>query len=201
VLPFKIEPMTLADAPAVMALERIAFSTGWPMGHYEYELQHNTLAHYLVLRTSFPSPLHPAASTASENLKIGPDDFSSEPFPLVGIGGFWLGVDEANINIIAIHPLWRGLGWGEWLLLSLIELGQSLGAITITLEVRPFNAPALALYQKYQFQEVGRRLHFYDDNNEDALILTTPGLTLPDYQAMLSQRKLELLQRWANIEK
>lgn len=200
-LPFKIEPMTLADVPAVVALERIAFSSGWPIGHYEYELQHNSLAHYLVLRTSFPGPFLPAGSIDPVNSAIGPDKFSSEPFPLVGIGGFWLGVDEANINIIAIHPLWRGQGWGEWLLLSLIESAQSLDAATITLEVRPSNTPAIALYHKYQFQQVGRRLRFYDDNNEDALILTTPGLTLPDYQAMLSQRKNELLQRWATIEK
>jgi ribosomal-protein-alanine N-acetyltransferase len=194
--------MTLADVPAAVKLERMAFSTSWPIGRYEYELQHNPLAHYLVLRTSLASPPHLAGSlTPEENQLHQEEDFSSKPFTLAGMGGFWLAVDEANINIIAIHPLWRGLGWGEWLLLSLIELGQLRGAATATLEVRPSNERAIALYQKYQFQQVGRRSRFYDDNDEDALILTTPPLALPGYQAMLSQRKLALLQRWAKIEK
>ena len=108
--------------------------------------------------------------------------------------------DEAHISTIAVHPDWRGLGLGEWLLLALLEAGQVLGAETATLEVRPSNEPALALYQKYQFEEVGRRPRYYSDNDEDALIFTTPPLALPDYQAMLAQRKIALFERLLKIE-
>src|SRR6185503_1797491 len=119
---------------------------------------------------------------------------------VIGLTGFWLMGDEAHISTIAIHPDWRGLGLGEWLLLTLIEVAQALDAQTATLEVRPSNHSALALYQKYKFEQVGRRPRYYSDNNEDALILTTPPLTLPDYQAMLSQRKVALFQRLAKIK-
>ena len=75
-----------------------------------------------------------------------------------------------------------------------------MGATGATLEVRPSNHAALSLYQKYRFQEVGRRRHYYTDNREDALILTTSALSLPDYQAMFGQRKAALDQRLAKIK-
>jgi ribosomal-protein-alanine N-acetyltransferase len=39
------------------------------------------------------------------------------------------------------------------------------------------------LYQKYGFQNVGRRPRYYSDNGEDALIMTTPPLKSSAYQA------------------
>ena len=42
----------------------------------------------------------------------------------------------------------------------------------LTLEVRPSNAAAIALYRRFGFQEVGRRKNYYDLPKEDALILT-----------------------------
>ena len=42
----------------------------------------------------------------------------------------------------------------------------------LTLEVRPSNAAAIALYQRFGFEEVGRRRNYYDLPKEDALILT-----------------------------
>lgn len=41
----------------------------------------------------------------------------------------------------------------------------------LTLEVRPSNTAAIALYQGFGFREVGRR-NYYDLPKEDALILT-----------------------------
>jgi ribosomal-protein-alanine N-acetyltransferase len=52
----------------------------------------------------------------------------------------------------------------------------------VTLEVRPSNRPARNLYTKYGFREVGQRQKYYRDTNEDAIIMTTPHLTLPAYQ-------------------
>jgi len=42
----------------------------------------------------------------------------------------------------------------------------------ITLEVRPSNSGAIALYQKFGFVEAGRRKRFYRNPDEDGLILT-----------------------------
>jgi ribosomal-protein-alanine N-acetyltransferase len=179
-LPFRIEPMKPADIPQVMAIEQAAYTMRWPRKAYDYELQQNELAHYFVLR--------PAAS-----------DLSAKPEP-IGLGGFWLMADEAHLNTLAVHPAWRRLGLGEWILLTLLEQAQALGATVATLEVRPSNQAALSLYQKYNFQEVGRRPGYYSDNGEDALILTSSPLASFDYQAMLRQRKAALVQRLARID-
>ena len=42
----------------------------------------------------------------------------------------------------------------------------------LTLEVRASNTPAIALYEKHGFYQVGRRKDYYDDPKEDALLLT-----------------------------
>ena len=42
----------------------------------------------------------------------------------------------------------------------------------LTLEVRPSNQAAVALYCKHGFQEAGRRKDYYQDPTEDALLLT-----------------------------
>jgi [ribosomal protein S18]-alanine N-acetyltransferase len=189
-LPFNIEPMTVADIPAVVAIEHLSYSMTWPDRAYDYELQKNNLAHYFVLKTSLVQP--PAPQQLIGNKPI-------ESPAIIGLGGFWLMADEVHISTIAVHPDWRGLGLGEWLLFHLLEAGQDLGAEVATLEVRPSNQPALSLYYKYGFEEVGCRPRYYTDNNEDALILTTPNLTLPDYQAILDQRRKALRQRLANL--
>lgn len=171
--------MRPADIPQVMAVEQAAYTMPWPRKAYAYELEQNKLAHYFVLRTRPPVPTQTT---------------------LIGLGGFWLMADEAHLMTLAIHPDWRRLGLGEWMLLFLLKKAQALGALVATLEVRPSNQTALALYHKYNFQEVGRRPRYYDDNHEDALILTTSALASLDYQAMLSQRQATLGQHLAQIK-
>jgi ribosomal-protein-alanine N-acetyltransferase len=196
-LPFAFEPMTLDDIPAVVAIERASYSMTWPIRAFDYELNHNPLAHYYVLRTPLA---HPPGETSSDLTPTGHWSLVTEQLTVIGLAGFWLIADEIHISTIAIHPDWRGWGLGEWLLLALLEAGQALGGETATLEVRPSNQSALALYQKYQFQEVGRRPRYYSDNDEDALIFTTSPLASPDYQAMLAQRKIALFARLVKIE-
>ena len=42
----------------------------------------------------------------------------------------------------------------------------------LTLEVRKSNAPAIALYEKYGFQQAGLRPGYYQNPREDAVIMT-----------------------------
>jgi ribosomal-protein-alanine N-acetyltransferase len=206
--------MTLADIPAAVAIDHASYAMTWPLRAYEYELQHNDFAHYFVLRTSLPYPPQKVdehfhqTSDISEQLRLrspvpghGKYRLTPQHTTVIGLSGFWLMAGEAHIGTIAVQPDWRGLGLGEWLLLALLETGQGLNADVATLEVRPSNHVALALYRKYRFEQVGRRPRYYSDNHEDALIFTTPPLTLPDYRAMLSQRKVALFHRLAKIDR
>lgn len=68
------------------------------------------------------------------------------------------------------HPAaGRGLETGCWMCSA--ALGQAHLAF-LTLEVRPSNQAAVALYCKHGFQEAGRRKDYYQDPTEDALLLT-----------------------------
>jgi len=142
-------PMTLADIPAVQAIEQASFSAPWPPNAYQSELETNRLAHYLVIR-------------------VGAE--------IVGYAGLWLMVDEAHVTTFAIHPNWRRRGLGERLLLAVLDVAIDRRASEATLEVRLSNLPARRLYEKFGFRPVGIRPRYYTDNNEDALIMTTDRL-------------------------
>lgn len=96
---------------------------------------------------------------------------SSQEPGVVAYGGMMVAVDEGQITNIAVHPDCRGQGYGRAILTSLIRYATSAHLHSISLEVRPSNRAALALYHRAGFAEVGRRKHFYTKPTEDALIL------------------------------
>src|SRR5204863_3196741 len=98
---------------------------------------------------------------------------------IVAYAGMWLMVDEAHIITFAVDPAWRRQRIGERLLLALVDLARDAGAHEATLEVRLSNLPARRLYEKFGFRPVGLRPHYYSDNGEDALIMTTEPLADP----------------------
>lgn len=82
--------------------------------------------------------------------------------------------DEAEILTIAVEPKARGSGLATALLGSHLSRLSRLGVSTLFLEVDEANAPALALYRRFGFQQVGRRAAYYakaDGSRANALIL------------------------------
>ncbi|MBP8947571.1 MAG: ribosomal protein S18-alanine N-acetyltransferase [Candidatus Promineofilum sp.] len=163
--PYRLRPMALGDIPAVMEIDRAAFPSPAPEQLFINELTDNRLAHYQVLAR---------------------DEAGGET--IVGFAGFWLIADEVHISTIAVAPVERGRGRGEWLLLNLLRLACALDPLLITLEVRRGNTVAQALYTKYRFEEVGMRRRYYRDTGEDALLLTVDLAAQPDYCAWLGQK-------------
>ena len=90
---------------------------------------------------------------------------------VVGFAGLWAICNEGHITNIAVHPNYRGQGIGSKLVESLIENSSSWYINSLTLEVRASNKIAQNLYKKYGFKEEGMRKHYYQDNNEDAIIM------------------------------
>jgi ribosomal-protein-alanine N-acetyltransferase len=148
------------DVPEVLALEREAFSVGWPPTAFAHELQQNRLARYIVVR------------------ELG---------ALVGFAGLWLMVEEAHIVTVAVAPDERRRGFGRLLVHGLLRVAQREGMLAGTLEVRESNAEARALYREYGFHEVGRRKRYYVDNGEDAVIMTTEDFATGAFQERLSR--------------
>ena len=88
-----------------------------------------------------------------------------------GYADIWTVLDEADLNSIAVSTALRRKGIGEELIRAMLELLENNGMMTINLEVRVSNIPAIALYKKYGFKECGVRPEYYLDNGEDALIM------------------------------
>lgn len=149
-----IRPMTLDDLPAVMAIDRLSFALPWSERSFRFELTGNDAAHLLV-----------AVLPWADGERI------------VGYLGYWMLVDEMHISTLAVHPQLRGRGIGEQLLQTGLDQAWIQGAAIATLEVRPSNQAAIALYSKYGFETVGRRRDYYQDNHEDALLMTLSDLS------------------------
>ena len=144
-------PMTLDDVPIVGELELLCFSAPWSPDTYRNELLHNRFSNYWVLR-----PAETRGSVPS----------------ILAYGGYWLMGDEVHIVTLATHPAYRRRGLSEHLLLQMIDRCRGEGARLVTLEVRASNRPAQQLYAKLGFVEVGVRRGYYQDNGEDALLMT-----------------------------
>ena len=81
-------------------------------------------------------------------------------------------LDEGSLDNIAVAPEYRRQGVGEALLRQVLCRGGEQGLAVFYLEVRDGNDPAIALYQKHGFVEVGRRKNYYEKPKEDAILMT-----------------------------
>ena len=131
------------DADAVEAVEKASFSVPWSRKSF-WEEAANERTYYL--------------------LALDGDQ-------VVGYAGTWILDDEAQITNVAVAPAYRGKKVGAGLMDALIKEAKKRGATRMTLEVRPSNTAALALYEKFGFKDCGRRPHYYLDNGEDAVIM------------------------------
>ena len=77
----------------------------------------------------------------------------------------------ADMMNLAVHPDYRRMGIAEGLIEELILRLKENEVSCLTLEVRASNTPAIRLYTKLRFAEVGRRPGYYHHPKEDALIL------------------------------
>ncbi|MCD7731733.1 MAG: ribosomal protein S18-alanine N-acetyltransferase [Oscillospiraceae bacterium] len=80
-------------------------------------------------------------------------------------------LDEVNINNVAVTVPFRRKGFGEALMNALEERVSSFAA-AINLEVRESNVPAILLYEKLGYEQVGVRKGFYSNPTENALLMT-----------------------------
>ena len=141
-----VVPMQADHLDELARLERICFSRPWSRTMLAEELE-NQCAAFLV-----------AVEPVTEKV--------------VGYAGLLVMADEGYITNVAVFPEYRRRGVAEQLIAVFDKFARGNRLAFLTLEVRPSNAAALALYQRFGFEEVGRRRNYYDLPKEDALILT-----------------------------
>jgi ribosomal-protein-alanine acetyltransferase len=82
--------------------------------------------------------------------------------------------EEWEIENVVVDPALRRQGIGRELIEQVLRDAVHNGSTAILLEVRESNAAARALYAKAGFKEEGRRRAYYQNPEEDALVLRRP---------------------------
>jgi ribosomal-protein-alanine N-acetyltransferase len=196
----RLRPMRPEDIPQVLDIERQSFPTMWPQTTYQRELS-NQLARYLVLcelpaegADNEPPRAAGGIRRAVQRFFGGLPQASKER--VLGMVGLWHLIDEAHIVTIAVRPELRRQGIGEVLLVAALEAACEASQEKVTLEYRISNTVARSLYEKYGFRQVGVRAKYYSDNQEDAVLMTTPPLRSADFRALIADRIAEQRRRW-----
>lgn len=140
----EIVSMTKEHTAQLAELERLCFSRPWSQAALEEELT-NPSAVFLVAR---------------------------EENRILGYAGMHCAFEECYVDNVAVFPEFRRRGAASALIGALEEAAKTRGGEFLSLEVRPSNEGAVALYMKLGFREEGRRRGFYSDPLEDGLILT-----------------------------
>lgn len=141
-----IRPASADDLDAIMAIERRSFPTdAWSAETMAAELT-SPHGRYLV---------------------------DEEHGEIVGYGGVRAleGGTDADIQTIALVAEQRGRGRGRALLHALLAQAASRGASEVFLEVRADNPAAEGLYRAEGFDEIGRRPHYYQPDDVDAIVM------------------------------
>jgi ribosomal-protein-alanine N-acetyltransferase len=210
--PYLIRAMTVADIPQVTEIERESFPTMWPQTAYKRELQQNGMARYLVVSDrSGPQVAEPVAPSGLGRVVSGVRRiFGGESRPpetpqppgeyLVGFVGLWFMLEECHVVTVAVREARRRRGIGELLVIAATEMALKRDQDVLTLECRVSNAGAQALYEKYGFRTAGVRKRYYTDNNEDALIMTTPSIRTPEYRELFERLRTAHRERWGEAQ-
>ena len=135
--------MKAQHVPQVAALEKLCFADPWSEQSVASELN-NIWSYWIV---------------------------ALEDDQVVGYIGSQTSFGETDMMNVAVDPRFRRRGIAESLIGCLITELKNRGSHSLALEVRASNAPAIALYEKLGFQQVGLRKNYYRNPKEDALIL------------------------------
>ncbi|MEM6611305.1 MAG: GNAT family N-acetyltransferase [Cyanobacteria bacterium P01_C01_bin.72] len=166
-----IKPLTSAEVPEVVALDKMCLGGFWQAEAYlrEIESDKSTL---LALHLSQP--------------EFGDYEISRiYRAKIIGMACLWSIVDEAHITLLGIHPDYRRQGLGQLLLCYLLKDAIARQLAWATLEVNEKNRGAINLYQKYGFQIAGKRKNYYQPAGDDALVLWLKNIQQIEFQNQL----------------
>lgn len=146
--------LTQSDMPATAALEALCFPSAWTGEQFSRAWGENWFTAY--------------------------GSFSAGS--LVAYIALSLLEDELEVLNIAVHPAYRGRGLSRPLMGYALEKTlkgkcpspneeAGRGWVRAFLEVRPSNAPAVALYKSLGFRQIGIRKRYYH-NGEDAALFS-----------------------------
>ncbi|WP_320669861.1 ribosomal protein S18-alanine N-acetyltransferase [Patulibacter defluvii] len=153
-----IQRLTFADLPQVLAIERRSYRAPWSLAMFVLEVAKP--GGLCIVARSFATGVAPTAGR-----------------PLVGYAIVSRYDDAFHVMNVCVEPNRRREGIARALLDHVIAAAGGSEA-RLTLEVRPSNTAARALYDRLGFLSVGTRRNYYRDDGEDALIMWRTPATL-----------------------
>jgi len=154
-----VQPMRRRHVRAVLRIEQQVYPRPWSASLFHSELAMRSTRAYFVAR-------------------VGRD--------VVGYAGLMMTVDDGHVTTIAVDPTWHRHKIGTRLLLVLAREAIARGAASLTLEVRMSNQGAQELYRRFGFGPVGVRKNYYQEVNEDALVMWAHEVDRPEYADLLA---------------
>ena len=82
--------------------------------------------------------------------------------------------DEAELLKISVAESWRRRSVAKFMLAALEKQLRTVAVLILYLEVRSENLPALSFYRQVGFTVTGRRINYYSQPRDDAVILRKP---------------------------
>jgi len=137
--------MSFRDIAPIWAMERAIFPTPWSVESFLYRL---TDREYNISLTGLINKA-PVAYAVS-----------------------YVVCDELHVGNLAVKTDFRRKRIGEKLLWLSLQIGKAKKCNWAHLEVREKNISAIQLYEKFDFKLVGRRKSYYQEENEDALLMS-----------------------------
>lgn len=138
----KITPMTLKNIQTISPILEKDFDDFWSTSLLEQEL--NNENSYLVV--------------------------AKKDNEIVGFASLWNVLEEAHLTNIVVKKNYRKQKIGAKLLEHLISICKDKKYTLLTLEVNESNLPAIELYKKFGFTQVGTRPKYYN-HKEDAILM------------------------------
>ena len=84
---------------------------------------------------------------------------------IIGFAGIKIIINTADIMNIVVKKSWRNQGVGNFLLNNLVSICKDLNLLSLSLEVNEDNYPAIHLYKKFGFKNIGLRKNYYKNND------------------------------------
>lgn len=142
---FEIADVSLEHIAEINELEKLCFSLPWSRQ---------------ALISQLPDDMHMFIAAIGDDGQV------------LGYVGMMYVLDEGYISNVAVSPEHRRLGIADTLINALIDRANEKELSFVTLEVRKSNVPAIELYIKNGFSEVGLRKNYYTKPTEDAILMT-----------------------------
>lgn len=159
-LDIHLVPMRRRHLRSVLRIEAQVYPRPWSLSLFLSELALRTSRYYLIARLDGV---------------------------VVGYAGLMVVGDEAHVTTIAVDPEWRRAKIGTRLMLELVRTARRREAYNLTLEVRVTNTVAQAMYESFGFSTAGIRKNYYEETNEDALVMWAEHIDAPDYERRIAQ--------------